>query len=207
MGFAPLTYPTNSVVIRNGMFEWDRAMERSFMGGIIWHCHIAVSLDGKIARPDGSVDDWLADYPAEDFGIDTFLAGVDAILMGRGTYEAVRGLGDWPHPGKPTVILTTRPLDDLTPAGVEVRSGDVAAVADELEGRGYRRVWIEGGGQVVRSMIAIGKLDVLEMAVIPVILGDGVPLFPQDTGELKLRLTKCETKAKGALHLVYERIP
>ncbi len=152
------------------------------MDGTIWHCHIAASLDGKIARPDGSVDDWLAaDYPAEDFGFDAFLAGVGAILRGRGTYDAVRRLGDWPYPGKPTVVLTTRPLDDPPPAGVEVRCGDVATVADELEGRGYRRVWIEGGGQVVRSMIAIGKLDVLEMAVVPVVLGDGVPLFPEGT--------------------------
>jgi dihydrofolate reductase len=175
------------------------------MAGTVWHCHIAVSLDGKIARPDGSVDDWLADYPAEDFGIDAFLAGVDAILMGRGTYEAVRGLGDWPYPGKPTIILTRRPLDASPPAGVEMHCGDVGAVASELEGRGYRRVWIEGGGQVIRSMIALGKLNVLEMAVIPIILGSGVPLFPQGTGEMNLRLTKCETKAKGALHLIYER--
>ena len=177
------------------------------MDGTIWHCHIAVSLDGKIARPDGSVDDWLAaDYPAEDFGFEAFLAGVDAILMGRGTYEAVRRMGDWPYPGKPTVVLTTRPLDGPPPAGVEARRGDVAAVAAEIERRGYRRVWIEGGGQVVRSMIAVGKLDVLEIAVVPVILGDGVPLFPQGTGELKLRLARCETKTKGALHLVYERL-
>ncbi|CAH2605908.1 Dihydrofolate reductase (plasmid) [Rhodovastum atsumiense] len=55
-------------------------------------------------------------------------------------------------------------------------------------------------------MIAIGKIDVIEMAVIPVILGDGIPLFPQGTGELKLWLAKCEIKAKGALHLVYERM-
>ena len=81
----------------------------------------------------------------------------------------------------------------------------MAAVAAELEGRGYRRVWIEGGGQVIRSMVAIGKLDVLELAVIPIILGDGMPLFPQGTGELNLRLVKCEAKVKGALHLVYER--
>jgi dihydrofolate reductase len=177
------------------------------MGGTIWHCHIAVSLDGKIARPDGSVDDWLAaDYPAEDFGFDAFLAGVDAILMGRGTYDVVRRLGGWPYPGKPTVVLTTRPLDGPPPSGVEARSGDIAAVAAELETRGYRRVWIEGGGQVIRSMIAIGKINVLEMAMIPVILGDGIPLFPQGTGELKLRLIRCETKAKGALHLVYEHM-
>ncbi len=54
-------------------------------------------------------------------------------------------------------------------------------------------------------MIAIGKLDVLELAVIPIVLGDGIPLFPQGTGGLHLRLVKCEAKTKGALHLVYER--
>ena len=176
------------------------------MDRTIWHCHIAASLDGKIARPDGTVDDWLADYPAEDFGFDPFFADVDAILMGRSTYDAVRGLGDWPHSGKPTVVLTTRPLDDPPPAGVEARCGDLPAITAELETRGYRRVWIEGGGQVVRSMIAIGRLDVLEMAVIPVILGNGIPLFPQGTGELKFRLIRCETKARGALHIVYERM-
>ena len=178
------------------------------MSKTVWHCHIAASLDGKIARPDGSVDDWLAaDYPAEDFGFDDFFAGVDAILMGRGTYEAVLRFsgGDWPYPGKSTTVMTTRPLPDPPPE-VEVRSDDIAAVAAELESRGYRRVWIEGGGQIIRSMIAIGKLDVLELAVIPIILGDGIPLFPQGTGGLHLRLVKCETKASGALHLVYQRV-
>ena len=177
------------------------------MGRTIWHCHIAASLDGKIARPDGSVDDWLAaDYPAEEFGFDAFFAGVDAILMGRGTYEAVLrfGGGRWPYPGKPTTVMTTRPLRD-PPSGVEVRSGDVVRVVAELEGRGHRRVWIEGGGQIIRSMIAIGKLDVLEMALIPTVLGDGVPLFPQGTNGLHLRLVKCEAKSNGALHLIYER--
>ncbi|MBD0275251.1 MAG: dihydrofolate reductase [Acetobacteraceae bacterium] len=162
-------------------------------------------MDGKIARPDGSVDDWLAaDFPAEDFGFDAFLGAADAILMGRGSYDAVRRLGDWPYAGKPTVVATTRPLPD-PPRDVQARSGDMAEIAAELEGRGCRRVWIFGGGEIVRSMIAVGKLDVLEMAVIPTILGEGVPLFPRGTGELCLRLAKCETKAKGALHLVYER--
>jgi dihydrofolate reductase len=77
-------------------------------------------------------------------------------------------------------------------------------LAAELEVQGYRRVWIEGGGQVVQSMIAIGRIDVFEIALIPGILGDGIPLFPQGTSELKLRLVRYETKAKGALHPVCE---
>ena len=68
-------------------------------------------------------------------------------------------------------MLTRRPFDDPPPAGVEARSGDVAVVAAELEARGYRRVWIEGGGQVVRSMIAIGKLDVLYEVWEPLAVG------------------------------------
>lgn len=171
--------------------------------GTIWHCHIAVSLDGHIARPDGSVD-WLAEYPAEEFGFETFLAGVDAILMGRATYEAVRRLGDWPHPGKPTVVVTSHALPDR-PDGVEARSGDLSTIVAELEERGLRRVWIEGGGQLLRGMLAIGRLDVLEMAVIPIVLGDGIPLFPAGTPETTLRLVRCEAKPSSALHLVYER--
>ena len=74
--------------------------------------------------------------------------------MGRGAYEAVRRLGgaDWPYPGKPTTVVTARPLPD-PPPGVEARSGDMAGVAAELEGRGHRRVWIEGGGRVIPARI------------------------------------------------------
>ncbi len=168
----------------------------------VWHCHIAMSLDGKIARADGSFD-WLEGHPAEEFGIEAFLVGVDAILMGRGTYDAVRGMGEWPYAGKAVIVMTGRPLADAPP-GVEVRSGDLAAVTAELEARGYARVWIEGGGQVIRGMIAAGKLDVLEMAIVPIVLGDGIPLFPPNTPELKLMLKSCAPRSGGALHLIYE---
>ncbi|MDI1282967.1 MAG: dihydrofolate reductase family protein [Reyranella sp.] len=160
----------------------------------IWHCHIAVSLDGKIACPDGSFD-WLEGYPPQEFGLDAFLAEVDDIVMGRATYETLRGFGEWPHPGKPTFVVTSRPLDLLAdgfPPGVEARPADFGALAAELEGRGCRRVWIEGGGRVIRGMMEGGRLDVLEMAVLPLVLGDGITLFPPGTPGLGLRLVKCE---------------
>lgn len=170
----------------------------------IWHCHIAVSLDGKIARADGSFD-WLEGHPAEEFGIEPFMKSIDAILMGRDTYDVMRGLGEWPYGEKSTIVMTNRPLVD-PPQRVEARSGDLAVVAAELEARGYARVWVEGGAQVIRGMIAAGKLDVLEMAIVPIILGDGIPLISPGTPELKLALKSCEPRSGGALHVVYEAV-
>jgi dihydrofolate reductase len=173
------------------------------MNRTVWHCHVAMSLDGKIARSDGSFD-WLEPYPPQEFGIEAFIANIDAVVMGRATYEVERHMADWPHPGKPTLVATSRPLADPPPL-VEAWPGDLPALADELERRGCRRVGIEGGGQLIRGMMAIGKLDVLEMAIIPLVLGEGIPLFPPGTREFKLRLVKCEPKSRGALHVVYER--
>ena len=172
------------------------------MGKTIWHCHIAMSLDGKIARADGSFD-WLERYPPQEFGFDALMAGIDAILMGRDTYEVIRGLGDWPYGDKATIVMTHRPLVD-PPLSVEVRSGDLAVVAAECEGRGYRRVWVEGGAQLIRGMIAAGKLDVLEVAIVPILLGDGIALIAPGTPELQLTLKSCESRSGGALHVVYE---
>ncbi len=169
----------------------------------VWHCHLAMSLDGRIARPDGSFD-WLMPYPPQEFGIEAFHAEIDAVVMGRDTYEIERAMGEWPHAGKPSYVVTSRPLVDPPPL-VEARSGDLAALAAELEGRGLRKIGVEGGGKLVRGLIAIGRLDVLEMAIVPLVLGEGIPLFPAGTSELPLRLIKCEPKSGGAIHVVYER--
>ena len=85
------------------------------MSKTIWHCHLAMSLDGKIARADGSFD-WLEPYPPQEFGIEAFVASIDAIVMGRATYEIERAMGEWRHPGKPTFVVTSRPLVDPPPS-------------------------------------------------------------------------------------------
>jgi dihydrofolate reductase len=168
----------------------------------LWHCHIAMSLDGKIARPDGAFD-WLMPYPPQEFDIDAYHAEIEAVVMGRDTYEIERGMAEWPH-SKPVVVVTSRPIE-AAPPQVEARSGDLPAIADDLERRGYRKIGVEGGGQLIRGLIAIGRLDVLEMAIIPLVLGDGIPLFPGGTPQLPLSLVKCEPRSGGALHVVYRR--
>jgi dihydrofolate reductase len=172
----------------------------------LFHCHVAVSLDGRIARSDGSVD-WLdMTGPPEEFGFAEFYAGVDAILMGRATYDIVLRMGEWPYAGKPTVVATNRPLPD-PPDGVEARGGAMAAIVSEFEARGCRRVWVEGGGAVVRQMLQIDRLDVLEMAVLPIVLGTGIPLFPEGTAETRFTLRSCAPRSGGALHMIYDRRP
>ena len=96
------------------------------------------------------------------------------------------------------------PLVD-PPALVEAWSGAPDGLAREDDRRGFRKIGVEGGGQLIRSLIGIGRLDVLEMAIVPMVLGDGIPLFPQGTPELPLKLVKCESKTGGALHVIYER--
>jgi dihydrofolate reductase len=169
----------------------------------LWHCHVAMSLDGMIARADGSYD-WLYPYPPQEFGIDAYHKSIGCIVMGRATYEVERRHDPWPHAGRPTVVVTSRPLSDPPPL-VEAWSASLLALAQQLEGRGYSRIGIEGGGQLIRGLVQIGRLDVLEMAIIPLVLGQGIPLFPAGTSELLLKLAKCEPKTGGALHVVYER--
>jgi dihydrofolate reductase len=169
----------------------------------VWHCHLAMSLDGRIARADGSFD-WLAPYPPDEYGIDAFHASVDITVMGRATYEIERAQEPWPHAGRPVLVVTSQPLADAPPQ-VEAWPHGVAALVREVERRGHRKVAVEGGGQLVRGLVEIGRLDVLELALIPLVLGDGIPLFPSGTRELPLRLRRCETKSGGALHLIYER--
>ena len=169
----------------------------------LWHCHVAISLDGKIARRDGSFD-WLYAYPPQDFGIDAYHAQIGCLVMGRATYETERAMEPWLHDGRRVFVVTSTPLADPPPL-VEAWQDSLEELARSLEGSGFGRIGIEGGGQLIRGLVEIGRLDVLEMAIVPLVLGDGIPLFPAGTPELPLRLARCEPKTGGALHVVYER--
>ena len=138
----------------------------------------AMSLDGFIAREDGSFD-WLDDYPPDaDYDFDAFLASVTGIVMGRGTYDdgaARRPLGLRRNGQR--VVATSR-RSTTCPPNAEAMAGTPAELLANLRRRGADgRIWMLGGGDVARQFLEAGLLDTIEIGVIPVIIGSGLPAF------------------------------
>ncbi len=145
--------------------------------------YIAVSLDGFIADAGGGVD-WLPPGDGGDDGGDDkrryadFYAAVSALIMGRRTYDQVRQFGDWPYPGKPVYVFTTRPPDDTPPPGVRFIQIDAAAFARTVASQHTAGpIWLVGGADLANQFRIAGLIDEYRVFVIPIILGQGVPLF------------------------------
>lgn len=160
---------------------------------------LAMSLDGFIARPDGRYD-FLDPFHGEDHGFEPFFAGVDALLLGRATWEVVAGLGDWPYGRKRVAVLTHRPL----PArhGERALSGAPVDALARLAAEGVRRVYVDGGS-VVSQVLAAGLLDELTVSVVPLVLGEGIRLFQSPLPERRLALAGCQPYRNGLVQLRY----
>ncbi|MFA7429533.1 MAG: dihydrofolate reductase family protein [Rhodospirillaceae bacterium] len=169
------------------------------MPDVTFRLYAATSLDGFIADAEGGIA-WLSDYNGEDYGTEAFMVSVDALVMGRATYDQVRTFGDWPYPGKRVWVLTTQPLDEGAPPGVKAMA-DPAALVETLRTRGGL-VWIVGGGQTVLAFLDLGAVDEIEVFVMPILLGAGVPLLPPGASR-KLTLLETETYRTGAVRLLY----
>lgn len=163
--------------------------------------YMALSLDGMIADADGGVD-WLNRWDDVDYGTAGFMEEVDALIMGRTTYDQVTGFGgSWPYAGKRATVLTSRPLNDA-PDGVEGTS-DLAGLIADLREEGAQ-VWIVGGAATAAACIAMGAIDTVELFVMPVLLGEGVPLFVGDGPELPLALRESKAWPNGVMGLAYD---
>lgn len=162
---------------------------------------IAVSLDGFIARPDGAID-WLSvvALPGEDYGYRAFFDSVDALVVGRRTYEVALGFESWPYANKRCIVLTHRapPARD----GEEFFDGPAVELAWRLERDGVRRVYVDGG-DVIRQFLHAGLVTDLTLSVIPVLLGDGVRLFGATGRDLPLRLVAHRGFSTGLVQIEY----
>ncbi len=157
------------------------------------HVFIATSLDGFIARPDGGID-WLeranaAVPPGEDCGYGAFMATVDALVMGRNSFEKVRSFPDWPYGDKPVYVLSSsmRRLPEGTPASVVLLDAAPAEVVRTAAEAGHRHLYVDGG-RTIQAFLAAGLVAEITVTVIPVLLGAGLPLFGALPADVPLRL-------------------
>lgn len=174
------------------------------------HVFIATSLDGFIARPDGSLD-WLAGFSAlgEDHGYDAFIAGMDGIVMGRGTYETVLGFDEWPY-RLPVVVLSRQPDGQAIPSQLtgKVRFSAVAPpdLLAELGAQGWRRVYVDGG-QIVQAILRDGLVTDLTISRIPVLIGHGRALFGDLGGDVGLDHLETRSFPSGLVQSRYRIRP
>ena len=162
---------------------------------------IASSLDGFIARADGSLD-WLhaSAHRDEDYGYEAFVDGVDAFAMGRGTYDHIAHIDPLPFAGKPVFVFTHRA--PITPEGVTFWSLDPASAIARWTELGYARVYVDGG-VLIDAFLRGGLIDELTITVAPVLLGEGIPLFHAGIDQRALRLEGLDSFPSGMAQLRY----
>ena len=163
--------------------------------------YVAASVDGFIADSAGGVD-WLPDAETGDSGYAAFYAGVEALVMGRRTYDQVLSFGKWPYPGKPAYVFTHSPPHDCPPEVQFVR-GSAVDFGQDIAARHSGTVWLVGGADLADQFRQSDLIDEYQVFVIPTILGQGVALFSGSGSHTLLDLDSAQTHVDGVLQLRY----
>jgi len=169
---------------------------------------LAVSLDGCIADKDGGVD-WLNPFFSDEMDFMGFMKAIGAAVMGRKTFDiaASGALGPMPPTSYPTFVPTHRPMAK-PPKGYEPFGGTPSELVERLRAhlaKSGKDIWLMGGGATIDAFLAAGLVDRLELRIIPVLLGDGVPLFPRHTrSQRQWKLTKHHAFKNGVVEVWYE---
>lgn len=170
--------------------------------------YVATSLDGFIADKDNKLD-WLHNIPnpeKSDFGYGELMASVDALVMGRNTFETILGFNcDWPY-NKPVFVLSDR-LTEI-PKGYEDKAfllkGTPQQISENLNSKGYNKLYIDGG-VTIQNFLKQDMIDELIITTIPILLGGGIPLFGELSQPTKFRHTKSERYADSIVKNYFVR--
>ncbi len=164
--------------------------------------YIASSLDGYIAREDGSLD-WLDQVGGydEDYGFQKLLDSIDAVILGRNTYEVAAPVADWPYKGKRLIVLS-RSLQTVR-EGAEIFCGDLTQLLSQLHADGIQHIWIDGGS-TISQFLDLQMVDLITLSIIPIILGKGIPLFKPISKEISCCSVSAQSYPSGLVQLVYK---
>ncbi len=174
---------------------------------ITGHVFIATSLDGFIARQNGDID-WLLehDQAGEDHGYNDFIRDIDVIVMGRGTYEAVRRMGEWFYT-RPVLVLSEQLAPQEVPQELsgKVRFSDISpgSAMAMLASEGARRAYVDGG-RVIQSFLELDMISDMVITTVPILLGAGRPLFGGGHRDVALSHKGTKSFPSGLVQSHYE---
>lgn len=168
---------------------------------------VGTSVDGFIARPNGDLD-FLPAGGGEPHGYTEFMATVDALVIGRKTFETVLAFPEWPYGDKRVIVLSSRPLDfSKVRAGVvEQMSGSPAEICSKLAARGIQHIYVDGG-ITIQKFLRARQIQRLTITRVPVLIGQGIPLFGTLTEDIRLRHIATKHYPSGLVKTEYEVIP
>ncbi|MBL7978184.1 MAG: dihydrofolate reductase [Bacteroidetes Order II. Incertae sedis bacterium] len=178
------------------------------MGRVV--LYIATSIDGYIAGEQGEMN-WLEQFPnpeKEDYGYVHFLSGVEAVVMGRKTYEHILSLGvDWPYPEQKTYVASRNGFFKVNTPHTEVVTSEVGHFLRGLQEKAIQDIWLVGGGELNAYCLEEGVIDQMILTLIPILLGKGRPLFlrtPQGTPQASSwHLDQVISYQNGVVQLMY----
>jgi len=168
---------------------------------------VGASVDGFIARPNGELD-WLPGDDAEPHGYDELMESVDALVIGRKTFETVRAFKAWPYGQKRVVVLSTHPVDfsSVRDGVVERMEGAPDEVVSRLAARGFHHLYVDGG-ITIQGFLRAGCVDRLIVTRVPVLIGEGIPLFGSLPRDVRLHHVATRHFPSGLVQSEYRVVP
>lgn len=167
--------------------------------------NVAMSLDGYIAEPDGNIS-FLSkvEKAGEDYGYSDFIKNIDTIIVGRKTYDKILSIG-FKYPDDKDVYIITRE-EKPDHQKLKFYSGPIKKLISELKAKEGKNIFCDGGSEIINQLLMDNLIDEFIISIIPVILGDGIPLFKNKTPKKNLKLISCQKFDTGLVQLHYSKM-